>query len=249
MHNISAYLKKARYKRHTVWFHLYRVQNKEKEPQVLEVGIVVPPEGLGWERVREGLLGVVCLVSWSELLSHRCGHFVTVYRVYTLSICRLSVFMTSFSQRLTFTLKHTKIMLQVFFIRVIRIAFEGLDWKELGSELRMLLLFFLLYHVSWLLNTKMRHPKWPVTVLFLRTWADHLFSWYRNMNKKKCDTFSKKYSTAQIAPGINTRASAKRAILKKASSHPQPNCYQRVELKGKTHEHCKTREQEVTKHG
>lgn len=44
--------------------HLDRVQKKEKEPQVLEVGIVLPPEELGWKRTQEGLLGFGGLASW-----------------------------------------------------------------------------------------------------------------------------------------------------------------------------------------
>lgn len=56
---------------------MYRVRNKDKEPQVLEVGVVVPPESLGLERAWEELPGAEIVLFVDLNYSHMGA--VTMY--------------------------------------------------------------------------------------------------------------------------------------------------------------------------
>ena len=54
-----------------------------------------------------------------NLWLHGCGHSEDALSC-TLRLCAFSVSMIHFNQRLTFTLNHTKNLLKIFFIQVIR---------------------------------------------------------------------------------------------------------------------------------
>lgn len=96
---------------YTVWFHLCRVQNKQKESQVLEARVVVTPEGATLEKAWVVFLGADSVLVFALYYGYMGAFTSWGCTECTLTIHALSVCIIHFNQRLT--LEYTENVLHV----------------------------------------------------------------------------------------------------------------------------------------